>query len=147
MDLLTQSDRNLLRSELKNVTDTFHKTPIIINIKQQRIDIHSEDSAVFETVVPYNLMCYAQFDFILNNLTTSGTIEKFDVAVDLNIDIVIASGLCDNSENLKFSTGKDTFVINGVSYILRDYSTEGHFEQKGIIVKLLGEKMVKTTNG
>lgn len=139
--LLTQGERDAIRSELRNVTDTFYTTPIKIDIRTSGLMQKFGEGAT--TITSYNLFCYPKYSDGTNITSINGVTENFDISVSLNILDVIAAGLISTTEIFTISTTNTTFWIAESEYNLIDYITSGHFEPKGILVKLIGKKAIK----
>lgn len=140
MDVLSTAARAVIRQQLKIPIDTFYKTPLVLKKRGVSMDKFKEDG--IPSITSFNLICYPQYDYVTDKVGVDGTEEKFDIAASVEIDALVTAGLCTNLEHFAFSTGTDTFVVNGYEYVLRDYRSIGHFGQLGEICKLFGEKNI-----
>jgi hypothetical protein len=145
MDLLTQEDRDEIRAVLSEVTtDTFCKTPVLFKSKKIAKDRWGKGEAT-----EYNertILCYVEYPNLEINdgvPQSSGMSEPFDVKVMMNVEVAEIHGLftLPNTVNLKSSS--DLFVVDGETYRVEDWRTDGNFEHRSILLYVSGTKIAK----
>jgi hypothetical protein len=142
MDLLSQEDRDKIRLALKDVTDTFMKTPVIYSVYGDTLDRFSEDRKNKKESV-YNLYALAEYRDDTGEWgkgMPAGLKDQANIKLTFNLEDLVEEGLVETVNwTHKFSIGSDFFITQAKKYKLVWAGYDGPLDQKNILVVLYGE--------
>lgn len=143
-DLLTDSQRADIRAALKDVTDTFMKTPVVYHKAVDSLDRFNEDRGDMK-LVDYNLS--GLLEYMTNDKdevdeAMEGSLNTQRVQVTFNLEDVAAVGLiADDIPTMQPES--DFFTANGERYRVTYVGTDGPLTKRAILVVIKGKLQPK----
>lgn len=143
-DLLSQPTRDALRSIIGDVLDTFAKTPVIYRKLGAPANDYMEELDR-GTYTDYELMAVLEFtDDIKDKVDYepfTGLADKSEVRLTFKLEDLSDLGLIDGTTHYPlFMPELDIMFVNDTEYKVVYVATDGHFEQKGLLVYAWGIK-------
>ena len=92
------------------------------------------------------ILCYVEYPNLEINdgyAATSGMSEPFDVKIMMNVEIAEVNGLFELPNTVHLKSGSDSFIVDGETYKVEDWRTDGNFEHRSILLFISGTKIAK----
>jgi uncharacterized protein (DUF934 family) len=138
-DLISNTERTEIRDAMKDVADTFFKTPVAYEHKGETLDFRNEDRPNEETTI-YNLMGMVEYPKEEVDEETGGSIKTADAKVTLLLeDLEQIAGVIDGNNMPIFDDTRDYFTAKGKRYKVTFVMNEGPLDEKDILVVVYGD--------
>ena len=148
MNLLTPAELAEIRAAIRDVTDTFARTPVTYLLSLGSIDRFNEDrdktgNEDFETIELEGLVEFTEHRGDYMKRSEQGSEEKKLAKILFNYDVLEAAGLTTADLGLRFNVEKDYFYTQGVRYRVVYADLDGPMEPKNLLAVVIGEVDVK----
>lgn len=142
MDLLSDLDRLNIRNAIKDVTDTFMKTPVVYTLSSgETLDRFNRGMGTKQEQV-VNLMALAEYkdnEGEFGKELPDGIKNEAQIKLTYNLEDLQALNLIDTSNwTHPFKLGADTFTTQGCYYKLVWVGYDGSLDQKNVLVVMYG---------
>lgn len=139
-ELINQAQIEQIKAALKDVTDTFFKTPVSYKLAKPNLDRFKEDNThTYDTYELKALVEYESKDTDLINQTEQGSISHQRVKVSLNYRDLIPLGLTTGDNFVKMRATTDYMVINGQTWKVQFVGLDGPIEPENVLVIVRGD--------
>ncbi len=141
-DLLSPAQRAQIRLALKDVTDTFMKTPVVYSMKGESLDRFNEDRTdEGSTTFNFNaLVEYPTEDSDKIQKFSEGALDTAEIMLTMNLEDLKAINFVNSSNICIGNDTKDYFTVNGEVYRVCLICYDGPLDQKNILVVIFGNK-------
>lgn len=141
MDLLTEAERREFRDAVKDVTDTFMKSPVVYKLFDEALDRFEEDRLA--TYTDYNIVgleeaLQATSDY-MKEFTHEGSRDDGDKKLSFNLEDLELVSLINPDFSPKFKLECDYFILKGEVYKVIDVYLDGPLTDKNCLVVVVGK--------
>jgi hypothetical protein len=144
MDLLSAAQRLQIRLALKDVTDTFMKTPISYTLVGQTFDRFMENGESASTTVELlGMVEFMDENRDHNEVTEGGSTNTGRVKATLNLEDLEALDLITPEYTFIGNTAVDYFTTQNEDYKVEHIMYDGALDQKNVLVVIYGIKVAK----
>jgi hypothetical protein len=142
MSLLTTAQIAAIRSEIKQVTDTFFVTPVAYFRASTSLDVYQEDRADrFEAAI--NMLGMVEYPTATKVMEESGgALDRAAIMVTLNVDD-LSEYLVEETGQLDFQPLRDEISVNGERFRITHWKYDGPLERKNVLWVLFADRKVK----
>jgi len=141
MDLLSDAERSDIRNAVKDLTDTFAKSPVTYKFFTEALDRFEEDRT--PVYVTYNLMALEEAsqsttDY-MKEFNHEGSRDDGDVKLTFNLEDLDAQGLIATDWGHKLQIESDYFILKGKVHKVIDVYLDGPLTDKNCLVIVVGK--------
>ena len=147
-DLLSTGAISDIKAVLKQVTDTFSKTPVVYRRYGEVMNRFNEDRDKDAPISTHSILGMVQYAGAVRMSVESehveGSQESNDVKITVNFADMVAAGLADG-DLVICRVETDWMEVDGVNYNVHTVAYDGFLDATPILVLLMGDIVPKRT--